>query len=155
MTSIYQIYPVWETGIVYGLGQNVEGSNGQIYRALSQHRSAAASEPVSGVSKATYWGNAPYQGATWTNNVRYAVGMNVTGTDNQIYTCKLRHLSAAGNKPITGGQTATYWAVAKPSVPRTRKQNGTIGMQDMVSDSGTRSAAPSYEAVMRKNRYEL
>lgn len=154
MTSIYQIYPVWASGIVYGLGQNVTGSNGQVYRALSQHKSAAASEPVSGVSTATYWANAPYQGATWVTNVHYDVGMNVTGTDNKIYTCKRRHLSAAGNKPITGTY-APYWVVATPSVPRTRKQNGTIEMQPMVSDNAQRSAAPSYDSVMRHNKYEL
>lgn len=99
MTSIYQIYPDWATGIVYAKGQIVRGSNGALFKAKDHHK------------------------------------------------------SAAGTKPITGGTYSTWWGATTPSVPRSRKPDGTIKMQDMVSDSGTRSSAPSYESVMRTNPY--
>jgi len=36
--------------------------------------------------------------------------MEVTGTDALNYTCIKSHIAAADNKPITGGNHATYWS---------------------------------------------
>ena len=39
------------------------------------------------------------------------VGDQVEGTDSQIYSCILDHVSNVGNRPITGGSWSTYWIV--------------------------------------------
>lgn len=35
----------------------------------------------------------------------------VTGTDSNVYTCILAHVSEAANQPVTGGSWATYWVL--------------------------------------------
>jgi hypothetical protein len=39
----------------------------------------------------------------------------VTGTDSNVYACKVSHTAAAGNCPITGASYATYWALSTSS----------------------------------------
>ena len=39
------------------------------------------------------------------------VGDQVKGTNGQTYSCTLDHISAIGNKPITGGSWSTYWVL--------------------------------------------
>lgn len=89
----------------------------------------------------------------WAAGIYYALGEIVRGSNGNLYRAKDRHLSATGNKPITGGTYTTYWAAANPNVPRARKPDGTIAMQPMVTDDNRRSAAPTYESVMRNNPY--
>jgi hypothetical protein len=35
----------------------------------------------------------------------------VTGTDSNVYTCILAHVSEASNQPVTGGSWPTYWVL--------------------------------------------
>ena len=146
---MYQSYEVWASGLSYSKGQIVTGSNSVTYRSLSHHLSAAASEPVSGADTATYWTTPAFQGGVWAANLHYDVGMTVVGTDSKIYTCKRRHVTASGIRPVTGGTYTSYWALTQPGVSRARRPNGIIEMQPNIANNGKRLGVPKNVGAKR------
>lgn len=91
----------------------------------------------------------------WTVNIVYSKGQIVVGSNARLYKALLHHKAtlASDSHPVSGANWASYWVATSPSVPRTRKQNGGIEMQQMVSNEGKRSAAPTMDAVMSKFPY--
>jgi hypothetical protein len=45
----------------------------------------------------------------WAGGYAEIAASEVLGTDGKNYTCKLAHVAATANKPITGADYATYW----------------------------------------------
>ena len=67
----------------------------------------------------------------------------VIGSNALNYTCILSHLSAAGNKPITGGSWATYWTLAGSS--GASWVNATIYFPGVTRRIGNASGFPTYK----------
>ena len=101
-----------------------------------------------GLVKPSYWTTPAYQGGTWVTGITYTKGMTVVGTDGLIYSCTNQHVSASGNKPITGTYSG-YWERARPVVARARRPDGVIKLQPNVSNDGRHLATPTYEGIQR------
>jgi hypothetical protein len=63
-------------------------------------------------------------------------GDEVTGTDSNIYTCKVSHRASTANKPITGGSWSTYWELAGSTggTWEASKQYNTMKFNDLLYD---------------------
>lgn len=49
----------------------------------------------------------------WVITVDYVVGDMVIGSDTQIYSCQINHTSTLNDRPITGANWQTYWALCE------------------------------------------
>jgi hypothetical protein len=106
----------WATATAYSEGDLVQ-NNGSSYIALSDHTSAATSEPGVGATWTTFWvlfaakGDPAYSWQSqWLTSTAYAVS-DAVYNDGSSYICTVAHTSAAGTEPGTGGSWGTVWDI--------------------------------------------
>lgn len=101
----------WVTSHAYSTGDNVVGSDGKAYRALSNHTSGSDDdEPTNGANWATYWVE-----NTWVEGTAYTTASYVSNGSTAAH-CILAH-TASAYFPITSTGYSGKWTLvsANPS----------------------------------------
>lgn len=91
-----------------------------VQEVLDRVRVTAAGETLAAADVATVRRTANFIIKSWQNRhtflhardweqKTFSASSEVTGTDGNIYTCILGHVSAAASRPITGANYSTYW----------------------------------------------